>query len=124
MNQFCLKVSRYCKCWKAGDNNNNKKKYGYILLWTNYSTLLQKVENSFKAHSFPSHTRIPLKNVKLRSFSGKSSHFRDQNTDFCFEVGTVPRGTLQSTGGVRGCSVPAGAVPSHGHSSWTPLCLF
>lgn len=79
-----------------------KKKKKEFLLWTNYPTLLQKVKNSFKAHSFPSHTHIPLKNGKSRSFSGKSSHFRDQKTNFCFEVRTIPREMLQSTGGVHG----------------------
>lgn len=91
-----------------------------FLLWTNYPTLVQKVTNCFEARSFPSHTHIPLKNVQSRSFSTRSSHFRDQNTDFCFKVGTMPRGTLQSTAGVHGCSVPAGAVSEGALSCWCP----
>lgn len=147
MNQFCLRVSRYYKLWKAEDNNNKKKKkknscYGQTTQHC-YKKLkiLSKLIVSLHIHTFPwkmgnqgvslvslliSGIRRPISVLKSGPYPERCSKAQVVSMVQCACWCHV-------WCGVRGCTVllvpcpwvqgvPAGAVPSHRHSSWTPLC--
>lgn len=143
MNQFCLRVSRYYKLWKAEDNNNIKNPYygqttqhwyrrlkivSKLIVFSHIHTFPWRTWNKgvFLASLFISRIRIPISVSKLGSCPKGCSKALVVSMGAACRLGPclVPcPGMHCPAGPMSGVqAVPAGALPAHGHSFWTLLC--